>query len=55
MSEQQPEATQPDPDSSSDNDRSWTDEPESGQDPDKDRSVDAVIEEQYGHLADDDT
>jgi hypothetical protein len=37
------EAGQPDPEASSDGDRSWTDDPITA-DPDEDRSVDAVIE-----------
>lgn len=36
------EQSQPDPDASSDGDGSWTDDPQT-QDPDEDRSVEAVI------------
>jgi hypothetical protein len=36
------EATQPEPEASSDGDGSWTDDPQT-QDPDEDRSVEAVI------------
>jgi hypothetical protein len=39
------DVTQPEPDSSSDGDGSWTDDPITA-DPDEDRSVDAVIERQ---------
>lgn len=37
---------QPDNGASSDGDRSWTDQPASGVDPDEDRSVEAVVERQ---------
>ena len=39
------DVTQPEPDSSSDGDGSWTDDPITA-DPDEDRSVDTVIERQ---------
>jgi hypothetical protein len=39
------DVTQPEPESSSDGDGSWTDDPITA-DPDEDRSVDAVIERQ---------
>ena len=42
---QHDELTQPEPDSSSDGDGSWTDDPLTA-DPDEDRSVEAVIERQ---------
>ena len=37
-----PDTSQPDPEASSDGDASWTADPQT-QDPDEDRSVDAVI------------
>lgn len=43
-----PESTQPEPDASSDGDGSWTDDPQT-QDPDEDRSVDAVIRRTSRH------
>lgn len=39
-----PQHQQPDPESSSDGDRSWTEEPASEVDPDEDRSVEAVVD-----------
>lgn len=39
-----PETSQPDPEASSDGDRSWTADPASDVDPDEDRSVETVVE-----------
>lgn len=45
--QEHPRHDQPDPEASSDGDGSWTDDPQT-QDPDEDRSVDAVVERATG-------